>query len=105
MIGEGESLCSLVFCSISRSFSVDIIELSLKASTLRFKAVKSGIAVSVNEIVFWQVLESKSSEIPNPSPQISFSRVGRRVGAVPLYSTGLGSKFSVKSTLLLFCLL
>ena len=58
------NLCSLVFCSISRSFSVDIIKLSLKASTLRFKAVKSGIAVSVNEIVFWQVLESKSSESP-----------------------------------------
>ena len=50
---KGESLCSLVFCSISRSFSIDIIKLSLKASTLRFKAVKSGIAVSVNEIVFW----------------------------------------------------
>ena len=82
---KGESLCFLVFCSISHSFSVDIIKLSLKASTLRFKAVKSGIAVSVNEIVFWQVLESKSSEIPNPSPRTSFSRVGRRVGAVPLY--------------------
>jgi len=48
----------------------------------------------------WQYCGSKSKETPNDSPRRLSRRVGRRDAAVPLQSSGRGSKSSMRVSLL-----
>lgn len=106
-----DSLCSLVFSSISRIFLSDMLRLSLKAETDFFSFSIPGRVLEIgtddeDNVVpsLGHKLESSRREMHSPSPRRLFNRAEREFFTVPLNLSGWRSKSSKGSSCLFFTL-